>query len=122
VVSVSTTSPFAHLEKMAGLQVLVAFLNYGAPPPHRPRAAERHRAVVDSDYPDRPQASSELCAPDLRRPQAGSGSSRRPQDTAAGCSPPTNRRLYYSYKYFFAVSQPSRNEHDAADIRGDDGA
>jgi cellulose synthase/poly-beta-1,6-N-acetylglucosamine synthase-like glycosyltransferase len=28
------------------------------------------------------------------------------------------RRLYYSYKYFFAVSQPSRNEHDGAIFAG----
>jgi len=27
-------------------------------------------------------------------------------------------RLYYSYKYFFAVSQPSRNEHDGAIFAG----
>src|SRR5215510_8599382 len=28
------------------------------------------------------------------------------------------RRLYYSYKYFFAVSQPARNEHDGAIFAG----
>ena len=28
------------------------------------------------------------------------------------------RRLYYSYKYFFAVSQPSRNERDGAIFAG----
>src|SRR5262252_4221290 len=31
---------------------------------------------------------------------------------------PGFRRLYYSYKYFLAVSQPSRNEHDGAIFAG----
>src|SRR5262249_45586087 len=31
---------------------------------------------------------------------------------------PFYRRLYYSYKYFFAVSQPSRNERDGAIFAG----
>ena len=41
-----------------------------------------------------------------------------PQDYRDWGNAPYYRRLYYSYKYFFAVSQPSRNEHDGAIFAG----
>ena len=41
-----------------------------------------------------------------------------PQDYRGWQSARYYRRLYYSYKYFFAVSQPSRNEHDGAIFAG----
>ena len=47
-----------------------------------------------------------------------SASSRRRRTTATGRHAPFYRRLYYSYKYFFAVSQPSRNERDGAIFAG----
>jgi hypothetical protein len=37
-----------------------------------------------------------------------------PQDYRDWRVSPYLRRLYYSYKYFFAISQPSRNERDGA--------
>ena len=41
-----------------------------------------------------------------------------PQDYRDWQTAPYYRRLYYSYKYFFAISQPSRNEHDGAIFAG----
>jgi len=41
-----------------------------------------------------------------------------PQDYRDWEDAPYYRRLYYSYKYFFAVSQPSRNERDGAIFAG----
>src|SRR6266508_4475938 len=41
-----------------------------------------------------------------------------PQDYRDWEHAPYYRRLYYSYKYFFAVSQPSRNERDGAIFAG----
>src|SRR6185503_6671331 len=38
-----------------------------------------------------------------------------PQDYRDWAQAPYFRRLYYSYKYFFSISQPSRNGHDGAD-------
>jgi hypothetical protein len=41
-----------------------------------------------------------------------------PQDYRGWENAPYYRRLYYSYKYFFAVSQPARNERDGAIFAG----
>ena len=41
-------------------------------------------------------------------------SPRRRRTTAAGTGPATTAGCTYSYQYFFAVSQPSRNERDGA--------
>ena len=54
----------------------------------------------------------------LPSPSPGSASFSAPQDYRDWQNAPYYRRLYYSYKYFFAVSQPSRNEHDGAIFAG----
>jgi cellulose synthase/poly-beta-1,6-N-acetylglucosamine synthase-like glycosyltransferase len=65
--------------------------------------------VVDSDY----QIDSQFlkrCVPlfiDLRV-----GFIQAPQDYRDWEEAPYLKRLYYSYQYFFAVPQPSRNERD----------
>lgn len=41
-----------------------------------------------------------------------------PQDYRDWSQDPFYRRLYFSYQYFFAVTQPSRNEHDGAIFAG----
>src|SRR6266571_7977196 len=56
------------------------------------------------------------CAPAFADPWIGFVQS--PQDYRDWTQARYYRRLYYSYKYFFAVSQPSRNEHDGAIFAG----
>src|SRR4029077_17042194 len=56
------------------------------------------------------------CAPAFSQPWVGF--IQCPQDYRGWQSAPYYRRLYYSYKYFFAISQPSRNEHDGAIFAG----
>jgi cellulose synthase/poly-beta-1,6-N-acetylglucosamine synthase-like glycosyltransferase len=71
--------------------------------------------VVDSDY----QIDRDFlrqCAPLFIDPRVGF--IQAPQDYRAWEQAPYYRRLYYSYKYFFAVSQPSRNERDGAIFAG----
>ena len=71
--------------------------------------------VVDSDY----QIDREFlrdCAPLFIDPRIGF--IQAPQDYRDWESAPYLRRLYYSYKYFFAISQPSRNERDGAIFAG----
>ena len=48
----------------------------------------------------------------------GWGSCRPRRITGAGSASRYYRRLYYSYQYFFSVSQPSRNERDGAIFAG----
>jgi Glycosyl transferase family group 2 len=48
----------------------------------------------------------------------GVGFVQAPQDYRDWSQDPFYRRLYYSYQYFFAVTQPSRNEHDGAIFAG----
>jgi hypothetical protein len=71
--------------------------------------------VVDSDYQIEP-GFLRGCAPAFSQPWAGF--IQCPQDYRGWESASYYRRLYYSYKYFFAISQPSRNEHDGAIFAG----
>jgi cellulose synthase/poly-beta-1,6-N-acetylglucosamine synthase-like glycosyltransferase len=71
--------------------------------------------VVDSDY----QINRDFlrqCAPLFADEQVGF--IQAPQDYRGWQDAPYYRRLYYSYRYFFAVSQPSRNERDGAIFAG----
>ena len=71
--------------------------------------------VVDSDYQIEP-GFLRRCAPAFAEPWVGFVQS--PQDYRGWQGAPYYKRLYYSYKYFFAVSQPSRNERDGAIFAG----
>ncbi|HYB86109.1 MAG TPA: glycosyltransferase, partial [Streptosporangiaceae bacterium] len=71
--------------------------------------------VVDSDYQIEP-GFLRRCAPAFASSWIGFVQS--PQDYRGWQDAPYYRRLYYSYKYFFAVSQPARNEHDGAIFAG----
>ena len=71
--------------------------------------------VVDSDYQLDPGFLGR-CAPLFADPQVGFV--QAPQDYRGWRHAPYYRRLYYSYRYFFAVSQPSRNERNGAIFAG----
>jgi cellulose synthase/poly-beta-1,6-N-acetylglucosamine synthase-like glycosyltransferase len=71
--------------------------------------------VIDSDYQIDPEFLRR-CAPLFADEQVGF--IQAPQDYRDWQSAPFYRRLYYSYQYFFAVSQPSRNERDGAIFAG----
>jgi glycosyltransferase involved in cell wall biosynthesis len=71
--------------------------------------------VIDSDYQIDPEFLRR-CAPLFA--DAKVGFIQAPQDYREWQSAPFYRRLYYSYQYFFAVSQPSRNERDGAIFAG----
>jgi cellulose synthase/poly-beta-1,6-N-acetylglucosamine synthase-like glycosyltransferase len=71
--------------------------------------------VVDSDYQVDPDFLMR-CAPAFE--DAWIGFVQAPQDYRDWEHARYYRRLYYSYKYFFSVSQPSRNEHDGAIFAG----
>jgi cellulose synthase/poly-beta-1,6-N-acetylglucosamine synthase-like glycosyltransferase len=71
--------------------------------------------VIDSDYQLDPQFLRR-CAPLFADPAVGF--IQAPQDYRDWQQAPFYRRLYYSYKYFFVVSQPSRNERDGAIFAG----
>ncbi len=71
--------------------------------------------VVDSDYQVEPQWLRD-CVPLFADPWTGFV--QAPQDYRDWRHARYYRRLYYSYKYFFAVSQPSRNERDGAIFAG----
>ncbi len=71
--------------------------------------------VVDSDYQVKPQWLRD-CVPLFADPWLGFV--QAPQDYRDWLGARYYRRLYYSYKYFFAVSQPSRNERDGAIFAG----
>jgi cellulose synthase/poly-beta-1,6-N-acetylglucosamine synthase-like glycosyltransferase len=71
--------------------------------------------VIDSDYQIDPEFLKG-CAPLFADPRVGF--IQAPQDYRDWRGAPFYRRLYYSYKYFFAVSQPSRNERDGAIFAG----
>jgi cellulose synthase/poly-beta-1,6-N-acetylglucosamine synthase-like glycosyltransferase len=102
---------FAHLENWPGYKS--GALNYAL----RELTDERAEliAVVDSDYQLEP-GFLRRCAPPFADPWIGFVQS--PQDYRDWEHARYYRRLYYSYKYFFAVSQPSRNEHDGAIFAG----
>ena len=71
--------------------------------------------IVDSDYQVDP-GWLRRCTPAFADPWIGFV--QTPQDYRDWQQARYYRRLYYSYKYFFAVSQPSRNEHDGAIFAG----
>jgi len=71
--------------------------------------------VIDADYQLDPGFLA-ACAPLFADPSLGF--IQAPQDYRDWEHAPFYRRLYYSYSYFFAVSQPSRNERDGAIFAG----
>ncbi|MEU4689941.1 glycosyltransferase family 2 protein [Actinoplanes sp. NPDC023714] len=71
--------------------------------------------VVDSDY-HIDREFLRRCVPLFDDPAIGF--IQAPQDYRSWHTVPYLRRLYYSYRYFFAVSQPSRNERDGAIFAG----
>jgi glycosyltransferase involved in cell wall biosynthesis len=102
---------FVHLTDWPGYKS--GALNYALRECTDPRA--ELIGVVDSDYqlePDFLRRCAPLFADELV------GFIQAPQDYRDWDQAPYFRRLYYSYKYFFAISQPSRNERDGAIFAG----
>ncbi|HEY0472541.1 MAG TPA: glycosyltransferase family 2 protein [Kribbella sp.] len=102
---------FMHLENWPGYKS--GALNYALEHLTDPRT--ELVAVVDSDYQIQPDFLAH-CARLFADP--GLGFVQAPQDYRGWRQARYYRRLYYSYRYFFAVSQPSRNERDAAIFAG----
>jgi len=102
---------FHHLEDWPGYKS--GALNYALQ--HLTDRRAELIGVCDSDYQMSPDFLKR-CAP-LFRDEAV-GFIQAPQDYREWESDRYYRRLYYSYEYFFAVSQPSRNERDGAIFAG----
>ena len=102
---------FAHLEDWPGYKS--GALNYALR--ELTDEAAEVIGVVNSDYQIEP-GFLRGCAPAFAEPWVGF--IQAPQDYRDWETAPYYRRLYYSYKYFFAISQPSRNEHDGAIFAG----
>jgi cellulose synthase/poly-beta-1,6-N-acetylglucosamine synthase-like glycosyltransferase len=102
---------FAHLENWPGYKS--GALNYALRELTDPRAEVI--GVVDSDYQLDP-GFLRRCAPLFA--DAWVGFTQAPQDYRGWSGSRYYRRLFYSYQYFFAVSQPSRNERDGAIFAG----
>ena len=102
---------FVHLEDWPGYKS--GALNYALRNLIDPRT--ELIGVVDADYQIVPDFLIR-CAPLFEDPQVGF--IQAPQDYRDWEGDPYYRRLYYSYRYFFAVSQPSRNESDGAIFAG----
>jgi cellulose synthase/poly-beta-1,6-N-acetylglucosamine synthase-like glycosyltransferase len=102
---------FVHLADWPGYKS--GALNYALREMIDPRA--ELIGVIDADYQLDPQFLR-ACSPLFADPDLGFIQS--PQDYREWEGAPFFRRLYYSYKYFFAVSQPSRNERDGAIFAG----
>jgi cellulose synthase/poly-beta-1,6-N-acetylglucosamine synthase-like glycosyltransferase len=102
---------FAHLEDWPGYKS--GALNYAL----RQLTDERAEVIgiVDSDYQLEP-GFLRRCAPLFA--ESWVGFTQAPQDYRGWSRSRYYRRLYYSYQYFFAVSQPSRNERDGAIFAG----
>jgi cellulose synthase/poly-beta-1,6-N-acetylglucosamine synthase-like glycosyltransferase len=102
---------FAHLEDWPGYKS--GALNYAL----REMTDERAEiiGVVDSDYQLDP-GFLRRCAPLFA--DSWVGFTQAPQDYRGWEWSKYYRRLFYSYSYFFAVSQPSRNERDGAIFAG----
>jgi cellulose synthase/poly-beta-1,6-N-acetylglucosamine synthase-like glycosyltransferase len=102
---------FAHLEDWPGYKS--GALNYAL----RELTDERAEVigVVDSDYQLEP-GFLRRCAPLFT--DSWVGFTQAPQDYRGWERSRYYRRLFYSYSYFFAVSQPSRNERDGAIFAG----
>jgi cellulose synthase/poly-beta-1,6-N-acetylglucosamine synthase-like glycosyltransferase len=102
---------FAHLDDWPGYKS--GALNYAL---HRLTSPDAEViGIVDSDYRVDP-GWLRRCASAFADPWTGFVQS--PQDYRDWRYARYYRRLYYSYNYFFAVSQPSRNEHDGAIFAG----
>ena len=102
---------FAHLQDWPGYKS--GALNYALRHLTDPRA--ELIGVVDSDY-QIERGFLRRCASAFADPWIGFV--QAPQDYRDWRQAGYYRRLYYSYKYFFAISQPSRNEHDGAIFAG----
>jgi cellulose synthase/poly-beta-1,6-N-acetylglucosamine synthase-like glycosyltransferase len=102
---------FAHLENWPGYKS--GALNYALR--HLTHPDAEIIGVVDSDYQVEPGWLRD-CVPLFADPWLGFV--QAPQDYRDWRQAPYLRRLYYSYKYFYAVSQPSRNERDGAIFAG----
>jgi hypothetical protein len=102
---------FVHLQDWPGYKS--GALNYALRECTDPRA--ELIGVVDSDYQLDP-SFLRRCAPLFADDRVGF--IQAPQDYRDWERAPYYRRLYYSYNYFFSVSQPSRNEHDGAIFAG----
>jgi cellulose synthase/poly-beta-1,6-N-acetylglucosamine synthase-like glycosyltransferase len=102
---------FAHLTDWPGYKS--GALNYALREMTDPRT--ELIGVIDADYQLDPSFLS-ACAPLFADQRVGF--IQAPQDYRDWDQAPFYRRLYYSYKYFFAVSQPSRNERDGAIFAG----
>jgi cellulose synthase/poly-beta-1,6-N-acetylglucosamine synthase-like glycosyltransferase len=102
---------FAHLAEWPGYKS--GALNYAMSELMDPRT--EIIGVVDSDYQIEPGFLHQ-CVPLFDNERVGF--IQAPQDYRDWQTVPYLRRLYYSYKYFFAVSQPSRNERDGAIFAG----
>ncbi len=102
---------FAHLQDWPGYKS--GALNYALRELTDPQAEVI--GIVDSDYQIEP-GFLRRCAPAFAEPWVGFVQS--PQDYRDWQHAAYYKRLYYSYKYFFAVSQPSRNERDGAIFAG----
>jgi cellulose synthase/poly-beta-1,6-N-acetylglucosamine synthase-like glycosyltransferase len=102
---------FKHLENWPGYKS--GALNYALQ--HLTDPDAEVIGVVDSDYQVEPQWLRD-CVPLFADPWIGFV--QAPQDYRDWQTARYYRRLYYSYKYFFAVSQPSRNERDGAIFAG----
>jgi hypothetical protein len=102
---------FVHLADWPGYKS--GALNYALREMTDPRADVI--GVIDSDYQIDPDFLLR-CAPLFNDPVVGFIQS--PQDYRDWEGSSYFRRLYYSYKYFFAVSQPSRNERNGAIFAG----
>jgi cellulose synthase/poly-beta-1,6-N-acetylglucosamine synthase-like glycosyltransferase len=102
---------FAHLQDWPGYKS--GALNYAL----REMTDDRAEliGVVDSDYQLKP-GFLRRCAPLFSDPWIGF--IQAPQDYRDWHHSAYYRRLYYSYQYFFAVSQPSRNEQNGAIFAG----
>jgi cellulose synthase/poly-beta-1,6-N-acetylglucosamine synthase-like glycosyltransferase len=102
---------FKHLENWPGYKS--GALNYALQ--HLTDPDAEIIGVVDSDYQVEPEWLRD-CVPLFADPWIGFV--QAPQDYRDWRHARYYRRLYYSYKYFFAVSQPSRNERDGAIFAG----
>ena len=102
---------FAHLENWPGYKS--GALNYALRHLTDPQA--ELIGVVDSDYRIQP-GFLRRCVAAFADPWIGFV--QAPQDYRAWRHARYYRRLYYSYKYFFDISQPSRNEYDGAIFAG----
>ena len=102
---------FAHLSDWPGFKS--GALNYALH--HLTDERTELIGVVDSDYLMEPDFLKR-CAPLFANEEVGF--IQAPQDYRDWEHDSYYRRLYYSYAYFFAVSQPARNEHDGAIFAG----